>query len=995
MSNFAITRSLQNQQPTADVSGAANMHPPTMQVTAPKKTELKLGTDKEHLDVKAKRMQAFLKKIAKSRSSLAIPLHSPFKADQEKNDKTSFPLDEPMPEVQVTVERTTERTELDLLKQYEKEVKTALTYYAVIAAKPGFISKLPGTASAVLESICNAVKIIQNCLRKIEEMKEFAMDSDEAVNTAKTDLYHSITDLIRLSDDVLFDPSQNAVIDKKAANDAAERVKKALSDLYDYVIPRITKYSVNCELLQCSSSNSSSTSLDTMDNIPETEFLDNVSQNDSLNSSHTSQTRDSGFVNEMSDCPSDSLSLSDPCPRRQTGSEELPPPKPPLPSANRTFYGNLAPGIRHAVSQPDDFMVHKRRDHEYPMKYQRPISELSGSSGCLNSSMGSASNRSSKSSLSSCGSVNQNKSNVTLDVPTDNQYAPISIKRRIDSQSDKQMLNSTIDHEEIGISNENYSNIQKHTDKYELLARSSLCLCSGKDDEEDLLSEDTSPPPLLPKKKPKQTLNDNYLNIIDGYDAAGFHEGRPSSFYDNFPVPNVHNITEDQIMNGDSLDLPKLPPKRGAYRNASVDEPPGSPNRTMKSQTLNRTQKKPRSRRESSDAYKEDNVAALDSKNVNRFLSFKDTDGEWLLCGGTIDALIVHATDVKYQSHYYKAFVATYRTFVSPPELICKLLYRANRFHDKSSTTSISRNNCLRLLVNVINEMFEELDKSLFAQLRSQVHRLLNQGELSIAKDLRDGIVDYCLKIEVNPMPTYVPEKSESDLFEFKSTDIAQQMCVLDTDYFVKIELPEVLRWAKEQSESLCPNLSRFISHFNDMSFWVRTLVIREHRQQEREKLYKKFLKIMRILRKLNNFSSFLAIMSALDSTPVRRLEWPKHFTDELSENTKLIESESSFKTYRETLAEAKPPCIPYLGLILTDITFIHLGNPQHLPDGKVNFLKRWNQYNLLDSVRKFKESLYHFPRNEKILDFFNEYEDHLDEDALWEESLVLRPRGK
>jgi len=964
-----------------------------MQVTAPKKAELKLSNsndkEKEHLDVKAKRMQAFLKKIAKSRNTLAIPLHSPFKADQEKNEKGSFPLEDVVPDVQVNVDKPPERTELDLLKQYEKEVKSALTYYTVIVEK-GFNQKLPGTASAVLESITNAVKIIQTCLRKIMEMKEFAMDSDDGVQTAKSDLYHSLTDLIRLSDDVLFDPSQNAVIDKKATRDAAQRVTKALGDLYDYVIPRITKYSVNAELLQCSSSNSSSTSLDTLDNIPETEFLDNMSQNDSLNSS---QTRDSGFVSEMSapDYPSDnSLSLSDPCPRKQI-SDDLPPPKPPLPSANRSFYGNNTPGIRHTVSQPDDFLVHKRRDQDYPMKFQRPISELSGSSGCLNSSLGSASNRSSKSSLSSCGSVNQNKSSVLLDVPTDVAYAPISVKRRIDSQSDKQILNSTIDHEEIGISNENYSNIQKHTDKYELLARSSLCLCT-KDDDEDLLSEDVSPPPLLPKKKPKHTL-DNYLNIIDGYDAAGYHEGRPSSFYDNFPVPNVHNITEDQIMNGE--DLPKLPPKRGAYnRNASVDEPPGSPNRTLKTQTLNRNQKKPRSRRESSDTYKDDNISPLESKNVTRFLSFKETDGELLLCGGTIDALIVYATEVMHQSHYYKAFVATYRTFVSPPELMCKLLYRANRFQDKLSTTNISRNS-LRLLVNVINEMFEELDKSLFAQLRSQVHRLLNQGELAIAKDLRDGIVDYCLKIEVNPMPTYVPEKSESDLFEFKSTDIAQQMCVLDTDYFVKIELPEVLRWAKEQSETLCPNLSRFINHFNDMSFWVRTLVIREHRQQEREKLYKKFLKIMRILRKLNNFSSFLAIMSALDSTPVRRLEWPKQFTDEVAENTKLMDSESSFKTYRETLAESKPPCIPYLGLILTDITFIHLGNPQHLPDGKVNFLKRWNQYNLLESVRRFKESLYHFPRNEKILDFFNEYEDHLDEDSLWEESLVLRPRGK
>ena len=117
-------------------------------------------------------------------------------------------------------------------------------------------------------------------------------------------------------------------------------------------------------------------------------------------------------------------------------------------------------------------------------------------------------------------------------------------------------------------------------------------------------------------------------------------------------------------------------------------------------------------------------------------------------------------------------------------------MYRANRFFDKHCS-SISVNS-LRLLVDIIDEVFEDLDKSLFDQLRSQVHRLLNQGELAIAKDLRDRIVNYCIKLQVNPMPIYQPEKSESDLFEFKSTDLAQQMCVLDTDYFVKIELPEL-----------------------------------------------------------------------------------------------------------------------------------------------------------------------------------------------------------
>lgn len=42
-------------------------------------------------------------------------------------------------------------------------------------------------------------------------------------------------------------------------------------------------------------------------------------------------------------------------------------------------------------------------------------------------------------------------------------------------------------------------------------------------------------------------------------------------------------------------------------------------------------------------------------------------------------------------------------------------------------------------------------------------------------------------------------------------------------------------------------------------------------------------------------------------------------------------------------------------GLILQDLTFVHLGNPDHV-DGKVNFSKRWQQFNILDSMRCFQQ---------------------------------------
>lgn len=82
---------------------------------------------------------------------------------------------------------------------------------------------------------------------------------------------------------------------------------------------------------------------------------------------------------------------------------------------------------------------------------------------------------------------------------------------------------------------------------------------------------------------------------------------------------------------------------------------------------------------------------------------------------------------------------------------------------------------------------------------------------------------------------------------------------------------------------------------------------------KDREKYFLKFIKIMKHLRKINNFNSYLALLSALDSAPVRRLEWQKHVQEGLKEYCTLIDSSSSFRAYRQALAETQPPCIPYM----------------------------------------------------------------------------------
>lgn len=271
-----------------------------------------------------------------------------------------------------------------------------------------------------------------------------------------------------------------------------------------------------------------------------------------------------------------------------------------------------------------------------------------------------------------------------------------------------------------------------------------------------------------------------------------------------------------------------------------------------------------------------------------------------------------------------------------------------------------------------------DLDDSLLLKLMNFVQQLISSGEITLAKALRVKFLErYDAKQMSLKYTNVVASLSlcprSSTLLDFKSEQIAEQMTLLDAELFMKIEIPEVLIWAQEQNEERSPNLTRFTEHFNKMSYWARTRILTAEGKDVREKYFLKFIKIMKHLRKINNFNSYLALLSALDSAPIRRLEWQKHVQEGLKEYCALIDSSSSFRAYRQALAETQPPCIPYMyiflafhmlvyltfyfrGLVLQDLTFVHIGNSNLLSDGTINFSKRWQQYNIVENMKKFKK---------------------------------------
>jgi len=73
-----------------------------------------------------------------------------------------------------------------------------------------------------------------------------------------------------------------------------------------------------------------------------------------------------------------------------------------------------------------------------------------------------------------------------------------------------------------------------------------------------------------------------------------------------------------------------------------------------------------------------------------------------------------------------------------------------------------------------------------------------------------------------------------------------------------------------------------------------------------------------------------------------------------------LIASTKNFGLYRETLHAANPPCIPFLGVYLTDLNFIDEGIPSVVKNTElINFTKRIRNAEVIRDIQQYQNVPY------------------------------------
>ncbi|KAG5278952.1 hypothetical protein AALO_G00104540 [Alosa alosa] len=191
------------------------------------------------------------------------------------------------------------------------------------------------------------------------------------------------------------------------------------------------------------------------------------------------------------------------------------------------------------------------------------------------------------------------------------------------------------------------------------------------------------------------------------------------------------------------------------------------------------------------------------------------------------------------------------------------------------------------------------------------------------------------------------PKANRSTLENMSAKAMAAQLTSYDWELFSAMHETELLYYVlgrKQFPNSLTANLERFIRRFNVVTYWVVTELCLCAELSKRARLMRKFIKMATVLYREKNMNSFMAVMYGLTNSAVSRLHktWkkvPKAQLKRFRQYELILDPFSNHDALRQVVAKLDLPYIPYLPLILKDLTFINEGNKTR-QDNLVNFEK-------------------------------------------------------
>lgn len=388
-------------------------------------------------------------------------------------------------------------------------------------------------------------------------------------------------------------------------------------------------------------------------------------------------------------------------------------------------------------------------------------------------------------------------------------------------------------------------------------------------------------------------------------------------------------------------------------------------------------------------------------------------DGQ--VTGGSLSALVEQLTthDCTPDPQFVSAFYMTFRLFTNPRRFAEALNKRFDYVGDSRATGTPVR---LRIY-NVFKGWLEtywnpEADKDALGDIRYfALHKLkphlpsagerladltrkvtaayregtitgplvsgVGKASLSIASQYdsaRSSPEPVVTRSQLNTLRAAVAGGPQCNILDLDPLELARQCTLITSSVFCEIQPDELLSlgWSKPGSHDKSRNVRRMCAITTDLTNVVGDTVLAPDDAKRRALVIKHWTKVAARCLELKNYDSLMAIMCSLNQSVVQRLKrtWelvPKKTKARLEELNAVVDCSKNSVSLRKRLETALAPCIPYLGIHLTDLVFLDAGNPKtrELPgsarseDGQVisviNFDKYMRMAKVVSGLQRFQ----------------------------------------
>ncbi|KAI9197088.1 ras guanine nucleotide exchange factor domain-containing protein [Polychytrium aggregatum] len=274
---------------------------------------------------------------------------------------------------------------------------------------------------------------------------------------------------------------------------------------------------------------------------------------------------------------------------------------------------------------------------------------------------------------------------------------------------------------------------------------------------------------------------------------------------------------------------------------------------------------------------------------------------------------------------------------------------------------------------------------------------ILNSGR----EDVRSPTLQ--LTMQNSPPPILPKTFTVLRLLNLDPLEVARQLTLITSEDFCRLKPWEFLSKAWSDNTTKAKNVKSMINMSNMISGWVVQSILMETEIKRRSYVIKYFIAIADYTRRLNNFNTLMAILAGLNSSQVFRL---KRTWELIGKSQQTFESLQGIMNqtknrgaYREALRTAQPPCIPFLGQYLTDLTFIADGNPDYVQSTAtgnqlINYSKRTKTAEIILEIKQYQNQSYNLvPVLEVQRWIRGSFTEIPPDSVLYEQSLALEPK--